>query len=365
MQGSLFTKLAPRIPTLTGPIYPLHVGDSWLAPPDGCAMADLRADEYPNLNRYTTPHGDRRLLAALSERLGVPTSRLLVTGGATGGLDAVATTLLDKGDEVLICAPYWPLIRGIVCASRGVPVEVDVMLDRAGEELAAALESAVTERTVAIYVNSPHNPTGRVLSSEDLDHLIAVARRHDLWIWSDVVYEHHAYRGTHLSVADRAPERTFEVHSFSKAWAMAGNRCGYLVGPEDPRHMARVRRTSSHSLYSAPTASQIAGLRALETGGDWLAASRAHYQAAGDAAAARLGLAPPDGGTFLFLDVAEHLGADGLEGFLHRCMDEGLILAPGSSCGVAYGTWVRVCFTSAPPAVVAEGVEVLARLLGR
>lgn len=365
MQGSLFTKLAPRIPTLTGPIYPLHVGDSWLAPPDGCAMADLSADAFPELNRYTTPHGDHRLLQVLADQLGVPPNRLLVTGGATGGLNAVATTLLDKGDEVLICAPYWPLIRGIVSAARGVPVEVDVMLDRSGADLAAALDDAVTERTVAIYVNSPHNPTGRVLSRDDLEHLVDVARRHDLWIWSDVVYEHHAYRGEHVSVMDLAPERTFEAHSFSKAWAMAGNRCGYLVAPEDPRHLSRVRRTSTHSVYAAPTASQMAGMRALEGGHAWLAASREHYRAAGDAAAARLGVEPPAGGQFLFLGVADHLGPGGLEGFLHRCMDEGLILAPGSSCGGAYGTYVRVCFTSAPPDVVAGGVEVLAKLLGR
>ena len=81
--------------------------------------------------------------------------------------------------------------------------------------------------------------------------------------------------------------------------------------------------------------------------------------------AARLGVDPPEGGTFLFLDVAEHLDDSGLEGFMHRCMDHNLVLAPGSSCGSAYGTYVRVCFTSAPPDVVARGVDVLARLLER
>jgi len=365
MQGSLFTKLSGRIAKLRGEIYPLHVGDSWLPPPAGGRMQDLLSADHPDLNRYARPHGDPELLALLADVYGVDPSLLLITTGATGALDAIANTLLDPGDEVLICAPFWPLIRGIVTASRGVAVEVDVMLSTHGSELAAALEAAVTDRTVAVYVNSPHNPSGRVLSVEDVQALAGVARRHSLWIWSDAVYEHHAYTTQPVSVRSVAPDCTFEVHSFSKAWAMAGNRCGFVVGPEDRAHLDRVRRTSTHTFYSAPTASQRAAAEALRSGAEWLAESRRHYLAAGNAAADRLGVPRPDGGTFLFLDVADHLGSDGLEGFLHRCLDRGLVLAPGSSCGRSYDTYVRLCFTSAPPDVVGRGVEVLAELLGR
>jgi len=365
MQGSLFTKLAGRIAQLEGEVFPLHVGDSWLQPPQGAQMQDLASSDHPSLHRYARPQGNGALLSALAEIHGVDRGRLLITTGATGALDAIANTLLDPGDEVLIGAPYWPLIRGIVTASRGRAVEVDMMLHARGEELGAALESAVTPRTVAIYINSPHNPTGRVLTEEDLAAVVAVARRHDLWIWSDVVYEHHAYAREPVSVLSLAPERTFEVHSFSKAWAMAGNRCGFIIGPEDLEHSAILRRTSTHTFYSAPTASQFAALSALRDGQSWLKASRDHYLASGNAAADRLGVPRPEGGTFLFLDVADQLGPKGLEEFMHRCLDRNLVLAPGSSCGSAYGGYVRLCFTSAPPAAVARGVEVLAELLGR
>jgi aspartate/methionine/tyrosine aminotransferase len=365
MQGSLFTKLAGRVASLQGEVYPLHVGDSWLEPPPGAHMGDLVTADHVGLHRYARPHGESALLEALSERLGVAPARLLITTGATGALDALANTLLDPGDEVLVCAPYWPLIPGIVTASRGVPVEVDVMLDARGSAFEAQLEAAVTPRTVAVYVNSPHNPTGRVLTTEELEGLVAVARRHDLWIWSDEVYEHHAWRGEAVPVRGLAPERTFSVHSFSKAWAMAGNRCGFLVGPGDPAHLTRVRRTSTHTFYSAPTASQRAALAALQGGDRWMDESREHYRAAGEAAADRLGVPRPEGGTFLFLDVADQLGPGGLEAFMHRCLDENLVLAPGTSCGAAYSTFVRLCFTSAPPETVARGVEILARLLGR
>ena len=103
----------------------------------------------------------------------------------------------------------------------------------------------------------------------------------------------------------------------------------------------------------------------LKRGDAWLAEASAQYQMAGDAAADALGVSRPEGGTFLFLDVAPQLDERGLHGFMLDCIDRGLILAPGSSCGVAYDTHVRLCFTSAPPDVVARGVAVLAELTGR
>ena len=360
-RDGVFSRLGPRIAQLQGEIYPLHIGDSWLAPPPGCAVGDLPTT--PDLHRYTRPHGHDALLGAIADSLVVPPERLLVTTGATGALDALAGTLLDPGDEVILCAPFWPLIRGIVTSHRGVAIEADVMLDPAPP--AAAIEALVTERTVAVYVNSPHNPTGRVLPEEHLRGIAEVARRHDLWVWSDCVYASHSFGPAVVPMRDLAPERTFEAHSFSKVWAMAGYRCGFVVGPEDPEPMARVRATSTHTYYSAPTPSQLAAARALREGQEWLADSLAHYRAAGFAAAERLGVAPPEGGTFLFVDVAEGLDEGGLEGFLHRCIDRNLVLAPGTACGTAYDHHVRVCFTCSPPDVTARGVDVLAELLGR
>ncbi len=153
------------------------------------------------------------------------------------------------------------------------------------------------------------------------------------------------------------------MHSFSKAFGMAGNRCGYVAGPGEV--MAELRKVSTHTFYSAPTAAQLAGIRALEGAADeWLAAARRHYRELGRAAAERLGMAPPGGSTFLFLDVADRLDERGLERFLEECVEQGLFLAPGPSFG-PYPTHVRLCFTAVEPERVARGVEVLARLLGR
>ncbi len=363
MHGGVFSRLADRIQALEGEIYPLHVGDTWLEPPPGAHMQDLRTSDHRGLHRYSAPMGHPALLEALADLRGVDPRRILVTAGATGGLGAVAGATLDPGDEVLVLAPYWPLIAGIVRTARGVPVEVP-FYGEAGT-VAERLAPLLTERTVAVYLNSPNNPTGAVLSREELTELAAFARAHGLWVWADEVYEPFAYARPWVPIADLAPERTFSAYSFSKAWGMAGNRVGYVVGPADPDLAQQLRKVSLHAFYAAPTASQLAALRVLTDGQAWLADARARYHAAGVAAADRLGLPHPEGGTFLFPDVTAHLDEDGLHGFLVRCIDRNLVLAPGTACGAAYTGHVRVCFTSAPPDVVGRGIDVLAELLGR
>ncbi len=144
---------------------------------------------------------------------------------------------------------------------------------------------------------------------------------------------------------------------------MAGYRCGWLAGPEAP--MSGALKLHTHTVYSATTASQIAALRVLSGAGDkWLAEARTSYAETGRKAAARLGLPPPQGSTFLFPDVAPSLGPGGLQEFLEGCADEGLFAAPGPSFG-PYPTHLRICYTAAPPDVVGRGIEVLARRLGR
>ncbi len=142
---------------------------------------------------------------------------------------------------------------------------------------------------------------------------------------------------------------------------MAGNRLGYLVGPDAA--IAEAHKVSVHSAYHAPTAAQFAGLRALEGGAAWVANARALYAKAGAETAAVLGLPAPAGGCFLFANAAHRLGARGLQGFLEECFAQGVVVAPGSSAGEAYGTWVRLCFTVVPPHHAVEAAQRLAQLL--
>jgi len=371
MTGSLFSKLSHRIAAISGERFALHVGDTYLDPAPGAQMEDIKTADYPGLNRYASPHGHPELLAAICNKHEVDPPRVLVTTGATGALSALGSALLAPADEVLILAPFWPLIRGIVTSCRGRAVEVP-FYDRLAtdpDDATAAVDKLLhpylSERCAAIYVNTPNNPTGRVLTPAVTAAIAEFARRHDLWIWSDTVYADYAWARPHQSIAAHAPERTFTVASFSKAYGMAGNRCGYIVGPHDPTFMGTVRKISTHSFYSVPTASQIVAAHVLTNGARWLAQANAAYRSAAQTSAARLGIDPPEGGTFLFINVGHVLDDRGLQGFLEDCIDRGLVLAPGSSCGAEYGNYVRLCFTCAPPDVVKRGVDVLAVLLGR
>ncbi len=370
MPGAVYSPFAERVPTHVGPIFPLHVGDTWLAPFEGGRMEDLAQAVHPGMHRYTAPQGLPELVDAVVEKVRtrneLPCERdaVLVTGGATAGLSCAIGTLLEPGDEVLILAPFWPLIRGIVQSWRGVPVEVP-FYDRVetAEAAVAAVSAQRTARTVALYVSTPSNPTGRVLPGDWLEALADFARREDLWLLSDEVYEDLLYHGAHVSIGRFVPERTLTAFSFSKSYGMAGYRVGSLVGP--PAVIAEVQKLHTHSTYCAPAPSQLSALRALRDGDGWLTEARAQYQRAGHDAAHSLALPEPGGSTFLFVDVGRQLDERGMPGFLEDLFDDGVLVAPGASAGSAYGDWIRLCFTAAPPEQVATAVRLLAKRLGR
>ena len=370
IKGSVYSKLLHRLLEHRGEVYPFHVGDTYREPPPGCAMEDLKAAENPHMNRYTPPQGLPALVEAVLERVrartGVRVERrhVFVTGGATAGLSNAVGAIACAGEEVLLLAPHWPLIDGICRTYGAVPVDVPFFgVADTPESAVEAVERELGPRTVALYLNTPNNPTGRVIPRACLEALVELARRENLWLLFDEVYEDYQYEGTHTSGLSLAPERALAAYSLSKGYGMAGYRCGWLVGPEAP--MEGALKLHTHSVYSATTASQLVTLRVLAGAGEsWLAEARADYAATGRKGAARLGLPPPQGSTFLFLDVSAALGEGGLPAFLEGCAGEGLFAAPGPSFG-PYPNHLRVCYTAAPPDVVARGIDILARRLGR
>ncbi len=370
MPGAVYSPFAHRLADHPGPVYPLHVGDTWLEPGEGMRMQDILSADHAGLHQYCDTRGLPDLVDALVDRarsrsgLSWERESVLVTAGATAGLACAVGALASPGDEVLILAPFWPLIRGIVQATGATPVEVP-FYDRVDSraEAVAAVRARASERTVALYISTPSNPTGRVLPRAWLEGLAELARSEGWWILADEVYEDFVYAGEHVPLAPLAPERTVTAYSFSKAYGMAGNRVGVLVGPS--KAIEQAQKLGTHSFYNAPVPSQVVALRALQAGEAWQRAARDQYRAVGAAAASRLGLPAPEGSTFLFLDVADALGPRGLPGLLEDCFEEGVLVAPGSSSGSDYADWIRVCYTVMPPEPTLEGVGKLARLLGR
>jgi len=377
-----FPRFAPAIQTLRSSVYagarfkaernpiPLHIGDTWMEPPAGCRMEDLRVAEHPGMHRYTPVAGlpalRERIAVLQTARTGLQTSRrqVLITAGATSGLAAAVGALVAPGEEVLLAAPYWPLIAGAVRAFNAEPIAVPLMTHVDSAEAAVAcFERLRSERTAAVYWNTPHNPTGRVMPREWLSALSDWATSHDLWILSDEVYEDYVYAGEHVHTRPLAPEHTIAAHSFSKSYGMTGNRCAYLAGPADA--MEAIQRITTNLHYSACTASQLAALKALDGPGQrWVDAAREQYAELGRHAAAALGLPAPEGSTFLFPEVSSALDERGLPGLLSDLAERGVLVAPGPTFG-PYPEHLRLCFTSAEPDAVRRGIDILAERLGK
>src|SRR5262245_54402102 len=172
LSDRVFGRLVAKSSGHAGRLYPLHVGDTYLDPLPQARAQEQLAEHRERLHNYAPVQGEPVLLDAIRRKLSrrshvtVEADCVQVMSGATAGLGVVCTALLEPGDEVILPAPFWPLIRGIIRARGAVAVEVPVFsrLGEANFDPVAAIASAVTPRTAAIYVNSPHNPTGFGLS---------------------------------------------------------------------------------------------------------------------------------------------------------------------------------------------------------
>jgi aspartate/methionine/tyrosine aminotransferase len=380
MPSSIFVRLMERVSQYRGEIVPFHLGDTHLRPPEPALLdvIDWRGVDA-SLYAYSSPAGDVQLIQALVRKLHdkngmrVTPAHIQITAGATHGFSCAARALLDAGDEVLVLAPYWPLIRGHIVAVGARPVEVGIttlLFQDPALDVRRLLEGFVTPRTSALYLINPNNPDGKVLAREHLEAIAEVARRHDLWVLSDEVYEEFTFDGRrHVSIAtlDGMAERTITVFSFSKSYAQAGLRVGYLVGPE--RALTPVRKLANHSIYSVPCAMQRAALAALCQGDGFLREARGAYLAARDETVRRLeghAFAVPEGGSYVFLDLSRYLEqAETAVDILERLAGEGILLAPGKAFGRAYGNWARLCYTAVSRGRLSDGLERMAAALGR
>lgn len=374
LRESIFSRLAGRLAHHGEDGVPLHLGDTYLSPPEALRLELLAPDL-----RYGAPAGEAALLDALARKLrrkngltwATPV-HLQVTVGATHALAAAVRAVADPGDEVITPTPHWPLIRGIVTNAGGVPVEVPLtqaLYADPRREAAELLEPHVGPRTSAIYVTTPNNPDGKVLDRRQLESIAALARARDLWVLADEVYEDLVYAGTHVSIASLPgmAERTLSVYSLSKSFALAGLRLGYVVGPEAP--MRAVRKIANHTVYNVPDVLQRAAGRLLDdpASEDWLAGARRLYLDARDEVCRRLG-APhhrPEGSTFVFADLGRWVGEQDIWPLVEALLDAGVSVSPGEQFGRGFERHARLCFTAVPPERLRVGLERLEQVLSR
>jgi len=348
-----------------GDLIPLHIGDTALAPP-----VTPRPPEGLGSYGATVGLGELRqaLAASLTARGFGPPSidpdrEIHVGVGATHALFCAVRSMVDDGDDVLLAAPYWPLAHGIIGATGALPVEVPLTSRLYADpslDAGAILAAAATPRTRALYLITPNNPDGKVLSSAHLHAIAGFARERDLWVVADEVYADYTFEAPHVSIASLPgmAERTVSAYSFSKSHALAGARVGAVVGPAPV--IAAARRVSVHSAFNVPVPMQRVAIEALTARG-FIDDARAAYLRARDVATAALAGANvrfhlADGGVYLFLDFAELLGGRPLDVLLQAAIDRGVLLAPGEAFGGAFTRAARLCYSSVSEARLLEGI---------
>ncbi len=231
-------------------------------------------------NQYPPGQGVPELLTAVAEHQRDqyaldwdPTQNVLVTAGATEGIAAAILALVDQGDEVIALEPFYDSYRATIAMAHGrcVPVRLDAPDFRLDEH---RLEAAVTDRTRLILLNSPHNPTGAVLSRAELDMVARVALKHDLLVVTDEVYEHQAFDEPHVPIASLPDmrDRTLTLSSAGKTFGFTGWKIGWATGPADL--IATMRTTKQYLTFVSGGPFQFAVAEALSTQMPWVAENR-------------------------------------------------------------------------------------------
>ncbi|MGB1077757.1 MAG: pyridoxal phosphate-dependent aminotransferase [Bdellovibrionales bacterium] len=281
----------------------------------------------------------------------VPSERIFVTGSGTNAVHLALNAILEEGDEVVAVTPIWKNLLGAVAVAQGRIKEVPLTHENQKWELDMnALFDAVTEKTKAIMVVTPSNPTGWVMSDEEIKALVHFAREKNIWIIADEVYGRITYHEKkhaptflhHIHDEDKV----FVVNSFSKAWSMTGWRLGWLVGPKSSEKI--IHDLALYNNMGPASFSQYGGLVALQEGEEYLSKNLALWQRNKDqfydifSRYNHIEYSNPDATFYGFFKVKTEPSC--LD-FSRRLIDEfGISLAPGISFGKDFQGWIRICY---------------------
>ena len=327
---------------------------------------------------YVPNDGIPELRSALAEKLrtkngivGATAHDVFLTNGAMHALYVTFAALLANGDEVIIPDPMWTEVAENIRLAGGRPVRVPLSASDAFAYDPEAIAAAVTPATRAIFVNSPHNPTGAVLPRETLIAIVDIAREHGLWIvsdeaYEDVVYEPYAHRSI-ASLAGDWAEQVISVYSFSKSHAMSGLRTGYIVA-KPALLKSRIQKLLRCTINGVNSLAQWGALAAVTGPQDHLASMRAEYTVRRDILVDALrgieGVRPftPHGAFYLWAeldpDLYKRLGVADADALSARLAQDGIGSAPGSAFGESCRDAIRFAF-SCDTAMVREGAALL------
>ena len=315
--------------------------------------------------RYTLSAGILPLREALVEKMrrfngltNVKLENIVVTPGSTYTLYNLFEVLLDPGDEVLLPDPGWPTYNTQVTLAGGNSVFYPLHAANGFQPVVADIEAQITPKTKAVIICNPSNPTGAVSTTEQIRDIVEMARRHDLYVISDEVYEQLIFEGTPTTAAQFDPERVIGIYSFSKTYSMTGWRIGYGVAPAPIA--ALMGRVSEPNVACAAEPNQWAALAALNGPQDVVETMRTAYQHRRDLVCDILreqGLLQyvPSGAFYIMIDISK-ANMDSYDFCKAFLQEKKVSCAPGATFGASASGMVRVSLATAEDQLV-EGVS--------
>jgi arginine:pyruvate transaminase len=353
----------------------LSIGEPDAAPPK--AILDIAARQMQaGRTRYTSGRGEPETLRALSSMYSKRTGRMISTNqflflpGTQTALTAGMMSIIDVGDEVLVADPYYATYEGVIAAAGGVAVPVRTDPDHGFHLKASDLEGAITPRSRALLLNSPGNPTGAVLSREEIAAIGEVCTRHDLWIMSDEVYATLIYGNAIFASPFDQPDleqRTIVVSSISKSHALPGFRCGWIAASQE--FCARALPWTETLLFGSQPFLEDATAFALNTHFPEVDAMKEAYErrarvlVKGLRESKTVSAHMPEGGMFVMVDVRK-TGLTG-EAFAWKLLqEEAVVTMPGESFGAGGAGHLRVALT-VDEAEIAEACRRIVKLAER
>ncbi len=334
----------------------MEIGRPDFDTPKAIKECAIRAIEKGDVH-YTEFIGSFDLRKAISEREWLktglnydPRKEIVITVGATEGLYCIWNVFLDPGDEIMIPSPYYVSYSRQLTYSGAKIVEVPVLK---GDKIVYDIndfKSRLSNKTKIILINSPNNPTGHVMTDEDLNMIAKLAIENDLLVVTDECYDSFVFEGKHKSIATLPgmKERTIVVNSSSKTFSMTGWRIGYILANED--FIREMNRSHSQTSVCATSFAQAGAIEAYKNVYKEVGImidefrSRRNYVANCLNKMDNISFIYPKGAFYIFINIGK-LGMDGIK-FSERLLKEkGIALSPGISFGSDWMDYIRLAYT--------------------
>lgn len=274
---------------------------------------------------------------------------VIVTNGASEGLDSLLRTILIDGDEVIIMSPVYSAYESLIKLNRGKPLLLDTS-DNDFKPSIEALERLMTHKTKAVMFNYPSNPTGVSLDEEEMEDIVRFLKDRDIFIISDEIYSENSFEGGHISFASypEIDDKTFLIHGLSKSHSMTGWRLGFILGPTELiSHVLKVHLNNS---ICASLPGQYAAIEALSAGAHYPEEMNKEYIRRRDylydeLTAMGFSISKPTGAFYIFPDISS-TGLDDVTFATRLIEEEHVAVVPGSTFSEHGAGFIRISFAN-------------------